>query len=171
MHTANRHTTQTTYAQTRTKYTHVHTNTTHRAHTNTTIKWSEWSEMKFNKDWINLSFSCRLEGGRSEKEAEKDFSKELLHLLTAIDITGGRFGLAVPIFFLRGSVPIYFFSFISFFILDAQLTDGQRLRLPIPIILVPSRNGTESGSRPFPPEPGLHFLKPEIHQGNLKKKY
>ncbi|XP_071808561.1 bifunctional 3'-5' exonuclease/ATP-dependent helicase WRN-like [Asterias amurensis] len=35
---------------------------------------------------------------------EKDFSKELHHLLTAIEATGGRFGLSVPILFLRGSL-------------------------------------------------------------------
>ncbi|XP_070544113.1 bifunctional 3'-5' exonuclease/ATP-dependent helicase WRN-like isoform X2 [Ptychodera flava] len=34
---------------------------------------------------------------------ERDFSKELDHLLQAVSITGQRFGLAVPIYFLRGS--------------------------------------------------------------------
>eukprot|EP00057_Strongylocentrotus_purpuratus_P011613 XP_011666087.1 PREDICTED: Werner syndrome ATP-dependent helicase-like [Strongylocentrotus purpuratus] len=49
----------------------------------------------------------KLEGGEDSVEnsqsRELDLTKELHHLLSAIDITGGRFGLSIPIFFLRGS--------------------------------------------------------------------
>nr|XP_006823131.1 PREDICTED: Werner syndrome ATP-dependent helicase homolog [Saccoglossus kowalevskii] len=38
-----------------------------------------------------------------DKCSERDFSKELDLLLQAVSITGQRFGLAVPIYFLRGS--------------------------------------------------------------------
>ncbi|XP_072165616.1 bifunctional 3'-5' exonuclease/ATP-dependent helicase WRN-like [Diadema setosum] len=41
--------------------------------------------------------------GEEDERSEKDFSKELLLLLSAIDALGGRFGLTVPIMFLRGS--------------------------------------------------------------------
>ncbi|XP_074659227.1 bifunctional 3'-5' exonuclease/ATP-dependent helicase WRN-like [Tubulanus polymorphus] len=47
------------------------------------------------------------EGGGSTDGAaaslEQDYSKEVKDLLTAVDATGNRFGLAVPILFLRGS--------------------------------------------------------------------
>ena len=36
------------------------------------------------------------------------------------------------------------------------------------ISLVLSRNGTETEFRPFPLEPGLHFLKPEIREEKKK---
>ncbi|XP_038060643.1 Werner syndrome ATP-dependent helicase homolog isoform X2 [Patiria miniata] len=43
-------------------------------------------------------------GATSGDSDEKDYTKELLHLLTAVEVTGGRFGLTVPVYFLRGSV-------------------------------------------------------------------
>ncbi|XP_071830122.1 bifunctional 3'-5' exonuclease/ATP-dependent helicase WRN-like isoform X2 [Apostichopus japonicus] len=40
---------------------------------------------------------------RESKDSGEDFTKELRHLLTSISVTGERFGVAVPIYFLRGS--------------------------------------------------------------------
>ncbi|PIK56337.1 putative Werner syndrome ATP-dependent helicase [Apostichopus japonicus] len=40
---------------------------------------------------------------RGNKDSGEDFTKELRHLLTSISVTGERFGVAVPIYFLRGS--------------------------------------------------------------------
>ncbi|XP_063969395.1 bifunctional 3'-5' exonuclease/ATP-dependent helicase WRN-like [Lytechinus pictus] len=54
----------------------------------------------------------------SSQPDELDLSKELHHLLSAIDATRGRYGLSVPIFFLRGSssqrVPNYLFKHKNF---------------------------------------------------------
>ncbi|XP_077999699.1 bifunctional 3'-5' exonuclease/ATP-dependent helicase WRN-like [Glandiceps talaboti] len=54
--------------------------------------------------------SKSMKGGRGtgqpivlDDDKEKDYSKELDHLLKAVTITGQRFGITIPIFFLRGS--------------------------------------------------------------------
>ncbi|XP_022095858.1 Werner syndrome ATP-dependent helicase homolog [Acanthaster planci] len=59
-----------------------------------------------NTDQCCDNCKCRLSsvGATLGGMAEKDYSKELLHLLTAIEATGARFGIAVPVLFLRGSV-------------------------------------------------------------------
>lgn len=78
-------------------------------------------------NFLNILFLFRLDHCFSLEDSDdtlQDFGPQAFQLLSAVTILGGRFGIGIPILFLRGSVsllllPLYLSSEVCCFVIIA----------------------------------------------------